>query len=114
MIDWVHTACEEWAGEIRSRDGMLPLAGLATYDYLHEPNGLTDRAQEVSAAVFRMRATPAMLVPHLTLTAHYLVVGTVRPKMIILGMDKAEYWRAIQSAHAYLSARIDYPILATG
>jgi hypothetical protein len=111
IIDWVHTACEEWAGQIRRRDGMLPLADLATYDYLHSPAGLDERAQEVSAAVFRMRATPAMLVPYRVLVSHYLFYGRPKPKMKLLGTDKNDYWRSIQTAHAYLAARIDYPML---
>lgn len=114
MICWVHAACEEWAAQVRRRDGLPPLAELATYDYAHNPAGLTERAQELGAAVFRMRATPAMLGAHRTLLAHYLFCGKTAVKILMLETDKNDYWRSVQTAHAYLAARIDYPMLEVG
>jgi hypothetical protein len=114
MIPWVHEACGEWAEQVRQRDGLLPLAELTTYDYLHNPAGLTDRVHEVSQAVFRMRATPAMLVAHHALIAHYLFMGNPKMKLRVIDCTKDQYWDALHEAHCYLAARIDYPMLATG
>ncbi len=114
MIEWVNSECVDWSAQVRQRDGLLPLAELATYDYLHNPAGLTDRAQELSAAVFRMRATPAMLDAYRVLVAHYLFCGPAKAKATIVARDKNEYWDRVQTAHAYLAARIDYPMAEVG
>jgi hypothetical protein len=114
MIPWVHEACEEWAQQVRRREGMLPLSDLTTYDYVHSSAGLSDRGHEVGQAAFRMRATPAMLVAHQALVAHYLFPGTPKAKIRVIECTKDQYWDALHEAHCYLAARIDYPMLATG
>ncbi len=114
MIPWVHDECMDWSAQVRQRDGLPPLSMLGTYDYLHNPAGLTDRAQGLSAAVFRMRATPAMLDAYRVLVAHYLFAGKTAVKILMLETDKSDYWRSVQTAHAYLAARIDYPLMEAG
>ncbi len=116
MIDWVNDACLEWSRQVRARDypNSYPSLGeLESYNYLHNPAGLTDDAQELSAAVFRMRTVPAMLNAHNVLVAHYLFDGKVKAKIHILGTDKARYWNALHDGHCYLSARVRHPLMAT-
>lgn len=115
VIDWVHHSCIDWAIQVRTRDynGLyVPMDDLLTFNYVHNPAGLTEEAQEVSSAVFRMRATRNLIEPHNVIVAYYLFAGRDKAKAVAYDMIMARYWRYLQAAHCYVAARIPQALSA--
>jgi hypothetical protein len=113
MIDFVHERAIQWSLQIRNRDynGLyIPISDLLTYDYSHNPEGLTQEAQELSSAVFRMRTTPAVSDPHNVLIAYYLFAGKDKMKAAMMGVSMAKYWRYLLNGQHYVAARIPHPL----
>lgn len=113
MIKWVHERCQDWSVEYRMREfpvGWPPLCQINTFNYLHNPEGLSPAAQEVSQAVFRMRATRAMENRSAVLIAHELFAGTAKSKARAIGIAMPTYWRHLHDAYVFLAARIEQPM----
>lgn len=110
MINWIDDACNHWAFQVRFRDfggQRIPAEQFQTYDYQHNPEGLTEDAAKVSSAIFLMRTRPELKDAHNALMAHYMVdvAEKVKPSMVNAG--NTLYWRLIHEAHCYLVGKLD-------
>lgn len=85
-------------------------ADIGSFNYIHSSEGLTLEAQDLSAAVFRMRATSKMETPCNVVVAHYLFGGRPKAKMHMLHLDKFTYWRNLHAAHCFIAARVEQPM----
>lgn len=113
MIEWVDERCTDWSDQYRKRAcgviGYPPASQLFEFKYIHSPEGLTDKAQEVSRAVGRMQVTKEIEATAAVFIAHYLFAGSAKVKAASLGITLASYWRNLNNAQAYISGGITYP-----
>ncbi len=124
MIDWVDTACREWAGPARALIfgkafgwpprtllGRLvdegPTGASSVGFYQPMPEGFTGTALDVARAVRRMAETRQFEKPWVVIHAHYIFAGRARTKAQAIRITVPQYWRDLHTAHAFIAGRLE-------
>jgi len=130
MIDWVDEMCKSW-GSHESRSRHQISAGVAsTLGRIKEEwEGASQQGKSAGGQRFPevrvgdnlkihralREPTPMPYRLFATIYAHYAVVNNARRNIVVLSehlqeeMTLSDYWRAIDAAHYFLSARLEPP-----
>jgi hypothetical protein len=121
MVDWMHALLQQWGATTRK---LVPAAGAAPTREAIEatlPQLQACAAHQELAIASALAARPYMPAPLVaTVWATYIAGARVKQRAAVLErylgqpINPAEYWRNLDRAHVFLSARIEAPAASEG